>query len=767
MADNLVVVESPAKAKTINKFLGRSYVVKASMGHVRDLPKSKLGVDVEHGFEPHYVTIRERSKVLKDLKAEAKKAKHVFLATDPDREGEAIGWHLAHELKTKGNDIARVRFHEITKQAVQAAIQDPKPIDQDLVNAQQARRVLDRLVGYSLSPLLWKSIRRGLSAGRVQSVAVRLVCEREDEVLAFEPEEYWDLTVELKAAGGKFKAQLASLGGEKAERLQPAQAASLAAEIKGLDYRVASLVKKEQRRFPSAPFTTSTLQQDAARKLRFTAKRTMMVAQQLYEGIELGDEGATGLITYMRTDSVRVAEEAQREARETVTERWGADHLPAKPPFYKTKRQGQDAHEAVRPTAPRRDPGSIARYLSPDQRKLYSLIWRRFIASQMAPALFDAATVEVLAPRPAGDAIFKASGSVLRFAGFLAAWNLDAKKDKEEEPEEAEEGAPMDERGEKELPPLVEGEPLAFLGGGADQHFTQPPARYSDASLVKALEELGIGRPSTYAPTITTILDRTYVERIEGGRLKPTELGSLINKLLVKHFHDILNVQFTALMEEQLDKVEAGTLDWREAVASFYTPFAVELVAAQGAVAETRKEVETVSGVVCDKCGAEMVVKWGRMGKFLACPTYPACKNTKPLEQAADGSLKVGTVVTTDETCPKCGKPMTVKHGRFGTFLACTGYPDCKGTKPLNKGVGVACPKCDKGQVVVKRSKKGRVFFSCDQYPTCDFVSWGKPVARPCPACGAKYLVEKPSKAGMNLACATEGCGHKEAAVPA
>ena len=644
---------------------------------------------------------------------------------------------------------------------------DPKPIDEDLVNAQQARRVLDRLVGYSLSPLLWKSIRRGLSAGRVQSVAVRLVCEREAEVLGFTPEEYWDLTVELKAAGGRFKAQLASLGGEKAERIDAARAAALAAEIKGLAYSVASLVKKEQRRFPSAPFTTSTLQQDAARKLRFTAKRTMMVAQQLYEGIELGAEGATGLITYMRTDSVRVADEAQREARETVTERWGADHLPAKPPFYKTKRQGQDAHEAVRPTSPRRDPESIARFLTPDQRKLYSLIWRRFIASQMAPAIFDAATVEVLAPRPSGDAIFRASGSVLRFAGFLAAWNFDAKKDKEEEPEEAEEGAAKDERGEKELPPLVEGEPLAFLGGGAEQHFTQPPARYSDASLVKALEELGIGRPSTYAPTITTILDRTYVERIEGGRLKPTELGSLINKLLVKHFHDILNVQFTALMEEQLDKVEAGDLDWREAVASFYTPFAVELVAAQGAVAETRKEVETVSGVVCDKCGAEMVVKWGRMGKFLACPTYPACKNTKPLEQAADGTLKVGKVVTTDETCPKCGKPMTVKHGRFGAFLACTGYPECKGTKPLNKGVGVACPKCEKGQVVVKRSKKGRVFFSCDQYPTCDFVSWGKPVAKPCPACGAKYLVEKPTKAGMNLACATEGCGHKEAAVPA
>ena len=770
MAENLVVVESPAKAKTINKFLGRTFTVKASMGHIKDLPKSKLGVDVEAGFEPHYVTIRARSKVLKELKAEAKKAKHVFLATDPDREGEAIGWHLAAELKTAKNDVQRVRFHEITKQAVQGAIKAPMAIDENLVNAQQARRVLDRLVGYSLSPLLWKSIRRGLSAGRVQSVAVRLVCEREDEIEAFKAEEYWDLKVDLKAAAGNFTAQLVSLGAEKVERLSPSQAAAIGSEVADLSYSVASLARKEQHRYAAAPYTTSTLQQDAARKLRFTAKRTMMVAQQLYEGIELGAEGAQGLITYMRTDSVRVADEAQAEAREMIAGRFGADHLPAKPPVYKTKRQGQDAHEAVRPTSAMRDPRSVASYLSPDQNKLYSLIWRRFIASQMAPAVLDATTVEVLAPRPkpspgcpAGDAMFRANGAVLRFAGFLAAWRDSAPKKEEDVEEEAEEGVPKeDSRGENELPRLDEGEALGFLKGAPEQHFTQPPARFSDASLVKTLEEQGIGRPSTYAPIITTILDRLYVERIEGGRLKPTELGRLINKVLVKHFQGVLNVHFTALMEEQLDRVEEGVLPWREAVASFYAPFVVELEAAKAGIVDMRKELETVTGVVCEKCGGSMVVKWGRMGKFMACPNYPACKNTKPLEQAADGTLRVAEPMKVDEACPKCGKPMIVKQGRFGRFLACSGYPECKSTKPLNQTVGLACPKCGEGHVVVKRSKKGRNFFGCDRYPACDFVSWGKPVDRPCPACGAKYLVEKVTRAGVLLQCATQGCGHRE-----
>ncbi len=770
MADNLLVVESPAKAKTINKFLGRSFVVKASMGHIKDLPKSRLGVDVEHGFEPHYTTIRARAKVLKELKAEAKKAKKVFLATDPDREGEAIGWHLAAELKTKKNEVHRVRFHEITKQAVKSAIEDPRPIDDNLVNAQQARRVLDRLVGYSLSPLLWKAIRRGLSAGRVQSVAVRLVCEREDEIEAFKPEEYWDLKVDLQAAGGRFTAQLASLGGEKTERLSPAQAAALGHEVPGLAYSVGSLSRKEQRRFASAPFTTSTLQQEAARKLRFTAKRTMMVAQQLYEGIEIGPEGAQGLITYMRTDSVRIADEARWEAKDLITKKWGPAYVPEKPNFYKTKRQGQDAHEAIRPTSVFREPQAIAQYLTPEQLKLYSLIWRRLVASQMAPAVFDATSAEILAPRPqaapgapAGDAVFKANGAVLRFPGFLAAWNIEGAKKEKDEEEEPEDGAgPKDERGERELPDLQEGESLRYLAGLPEQHFTQPPARFSDASLVKALEELGIGRPSTYAPTISTILDRQYVDRIEGGRLKPSELGRLINGLLVKHFHGVLSTHFTAQMEESLDKVEEGGLDWREAVKGFYGPFLVELEAAKGSIGDLRKELEVVSGVICEKCGAEMVVKWGRLGKFLACPTYPECKNTKPLEATPDGSLKVAEPIKVEEACGKCGKPMIVKQGRFGRFIACSGYPDCKNTKALNTTVGIHCPKCAEGQVVVKRSKKGRSFFGCDKYPACDFVSWGKPVDKPCPACGAKYLVEKLSKSGGSLACAAEGCGHKE-----
>jgi len=772
MADNLVVVESPAKAKTINKFLGRSYVVKASMGHVKDLPKSRLGVDVDANFEPHYITIRARAKVLKELKAEAKKAKHVFLATDPDREGEAIGWHLAGELKTAKNDVQRVRFHEITKTAVRFAIEAPTPIDENLVNAQQARRVLDRLVGYSLSPLLWKSVRRGLSAGRVQSVAVRLVCEREDEIEAFKPEEYWDLKVDLKAAAGTFSAQLAALGGEKAERLGPEDAAALGREVAGLSYSVAAVTRKEQRRFAAAPFTTSTLQQEAAKKLRFTAKRTMMVAQQLYEGVDLGDEGAQGLITYMRTDSVRVAPEALAEARAVIAERFGADYLPAKPNFYKTKRQGQDAHEAVRPAAVSRQPAAVAAHLSPDQNKLYGLIWRRFVASQMAPAVFDATAVEVLAPRPspgagapAGDALFRANGAVQRFAGFLAAWQ-DLSVKKADLDEDHEEGSGKDGRGERELPPLTEGEPLAFLGGEPEQHFTQPPPRFSDASLVKTLEEQGIGRPSTYAPIISTILDRLYVERIEGARLKPTELGRLVNKVLVKHFQDVLNVHFTAQMEEQLDRVEEGLLPWREAVAGFYRPFVVELEAAKAAIGELRKEVETVEGVVCDKCGAAMVVKWGRMGKFMACPNYPACKSTKPLEQAPDGTLRVAAQAeATGEVCPKCGRPMAVKQGRFGAFLACTGYPECKSTKPLHQSGGITCPKCGEGHVAARRSKKGRQFFGCDRYPACDFVAWDKPVDRPCPACGAKYLLEKVGRAGTTWRCATEACGHREEAV--
>ncbi len=753
MAENLVVVESPAKAKTINKFLGKNFLVKASMGHIKDLPKSKLGVDPDKDFLPHYITIRSRAKLLKELKGLAKKAKHVYLATDPDREGEAIGWHLASELKSKGNEIHRILFHEITKKAIQGALKDPRDVDMNLVNAQQARRILDRLVGYSLSPLLWKNVRRGLSAGRVQSVAVRLVVEREEEIAAFKPEEYWELTIDLGAKNGNFTAELFSVDGKKVEHLDAPQAQGMALKLPAATYSVGSLAKKEQRRNPQAPFTTSTLQQESARRLHFSAKKTMLVAQQLYEGLELGSEGAVGLITYMRTDSVRVAEEAQVEAKELILKRWGKDYLPAAPPVYKTKKQGQDAHEAVRPTSALREPASIASYLSPDQLKLYRLIWMRFAASQMNPAVFDQTAVDVACSEQ--NSIFRANGSVMKFPGFLAAWAAeDTAADEEEKAAEEK---------ERQLPLLEQGEPLKFLKADPSQHFTQPPPRYNDATLVKTLEELEIGRPSTYAPILSTIQDRGYVERIEGGRYKPTELGVLITGLLVKHFKDVLNVKFTAGLEEQLDKVEEGSLVWQRAVSSFYDPFLEALKLAGTDMQNVKKELEVATDVACSTCGAKMVVKWGRHGKFLACPNYPTCKNTKPIEEGPDGKIKEKVEEELKEDCEKCGKPLIYKQGRFGRFIACSGYPECRNTRAIKQTIGMNCPKCVEGEVVSKRSRKGRSFYGCSRYPKCDFVTWGKPVNKPCPKCSAKFLTEKFSKRdGLSLICVTEDCGYKE-----
>jgi DNA topoisomerase-1 len=767
MAENLVVVESPAKAKTINKFLGKNFLVKASMGHIKDLPKSKLGVDLEKNFEPHYITIRTRSKLLKELKSLAKKAKHVYLATDPDREGEAIGWHLAAELKAKSNVVHRILFHEITKKAVQGALKEPRDLDMNLVNAQQARRILDRLVGYSLSPLLWKNVRRGLSAGRVQSVAVRLVVEREEEIAAFKPEEYWELSIELGASGGTFSAELASIDGQKLETLDQATAQRLAAQLPQGAYKVASLAKKEQRRNPQAPFTTSTLQQESARKLHFSAKKTMLVAQQLYEGLELGSEGAVGLITYMRTDSVRVAEEAQVEAKQLILDRFGKDYAPANFNFYKTKKQGQDAHEAVRPTSSLRDPKSIAAFLSPEQLKLYRLIWTRFVASQMTPAVFDQTSVEVdatLDSKP-GAAAFRANGSIMKFPGYLAAWNSEetAAPAASAAADNDDDKAEKDKDKERQLPPLSEGEALAYVSSLPSQHFTQPPPRFNDATLVKMLEELEIGRPSTYAPILSTIQDRGYVERMEGGRYKPTELGVLITQLLVKHFQDVLNVKFTAGLERELDRVEEGDIEWQKAVASFFDPFQKSLGQASEQMRNVKKELEVATEVKCSNCGTQMVVKWGRHGKFLACPNYPTCRNTKPMEEGPDGRITEKVEEELKETCEKCGKPMIYKQGRFGRFIACSGYPDCKNTRAIKQTIGVKCPKCNEGDVVMKRSRKGRSFYGCSAYPKCDFVSWGKPVLKPCPKCQAKFLTEKYSKKdGMSLVCITEDCGYKE-----
>ncbi len=756
MAKHLVIVESPAKAKTINKFLGKNYLVKASMGHVRDLPKSKLGVDVEDHFKPHYITIRSRSKILKELKRMANTAQHIYLAADPDREGEAISWHLSKELQTAKNQVHRVMFNEITKKTVLEAIQKPLEINQNMVNAQQARRILDRLVGYSISPLLWKKVRKGLSAGRVQSVTVRLVVNREREIEAFLPKEYWKIDVLLET---EDKASLLShvthVGEQKIDIDNGTDAQAVVETLNTAAYRVSHIEKKEQRRKPPAPFITSKLQQEAASKLHFTAKKTMMVAQQLYEGLEIGQDGPVGLITYMRTDSMRVNEEAQTQARAYISEHYGADFVPEKPPVYKSKKQIQDAHEAIRPSTPSADytPDSLKQYLSHDQYRLYKLIWQRFLASQMTPAVFDATTVDI----EAGHVRLRTTGSILKFKGFTTVYMETAAEGQEE----------AQDNQDSHLPDLQQGQALFLLEIKPEQKFTQPPPRYNDASLVKALEENNIGRPSTYAPIISTILDRDYVERRE-GRFFPTELGMIINDLLVEHFPDILDVEFTAAMENNLDSIEEGQAQWDQVLAQFYQSFKLELDKAQEEMKNIKSKVEVELEQRCEKCGSPLTVKWGRHGKFIACTNYPACKNTKPMAVDDQGKIVVKEEETVEETCEKCGSPLVAKYGRFGRFLACSRYPECKFTKAINQEIGVACPKPDcGGQIIERRSKKGRLFYGCSHYPKCDFVSWDRPVPQACPVCGQAYVVEKYSKkTGKTIQCPAEGCDYKVALNP-
>jgi DNA topoisomerase I len=821
MAKSLVIVESPAKAKTINKFLGRNYVVRASMGHVRDLPKSKLGVDVEHGFVPDYVVIPKKKKVLSDLKMEAKKADAIFLAPDPDREGEAISFHLAEELGTKHGRIQRVLFNEITKRAVEEAIKHPREIDQDKVDAQQARRVLDRLVGYQISPLLWEKVRRGLSAGRVQSVALRIVCEREREIQAFEAEEYWSVHAELSGnEPPSFIAKLTKIDGVTAELKDEVSAKSAVAELENLPFTIKKVTAKERRRRPVPPFITSKLQQEGARKLGFTAKRTMMVAQRLYEGIELGQEGPVGLISYMRTDSTRIADEAIEEVRKYIGERYGQEMLPEKPNIYKSKKGAQDAHEAIRPTSVFRDPDSVARYLDRDELKLYRLIWTRFVASQMPPAVFD----ETIAEIEAGRYLLRARGSVLKFNGFLAIYEEGRDEEvskKEAEVESAtnnaaagnnEEASEEREETSGKLPPLTEGEILALLGVRPEQHFTQPPPRFTEASLVKELEEKGIGRPSTYASILSVLVDRQYVHKIE-RKFVPTELGFLVTDLLMGSFADIMDVEYTARMEEALDQIEEGRANYLTTIEGFYQKFSKDLVEARENMTNV-KAMEIPTEEVCDKCGKPMVIKWGRFGHFLACSGYPECRNTREIQNYQDKE-SADPDVFQDETCEKCGRPMVLKKGRYGQFLACSGYPDCKNTRRILRGedgtletrrdqlleekcpkcgnqlvikhgrygeftacsnypdckyikqkeVGVSCPKenCP-GQVVERRSRRGKLFFGCSEYPNCDFTSWYRPVAEPCPECGYPILFEKSTKRdGTFIACTEEGCGYRRA----
>ncbi|MDP9053135.1 MAG: type I DNA topoisomerase [Acidobacteriota bacterium] len=805
MAKALVIVESPAKAKTINKYLGKQFIVKASLGHVKDLPKKDLAVDVENGFSPKYEVIEGKKKLMQELREAAKGVESVYLAADPDREGEAICWHLQEELKGKrsakskspdGPKFYRVMFNEITKKSIDKAFEKPGQVNINLVDAQQARRVLDRLVGYKISPLLWDKVRRGLSAGRVQTVAVRVIVEREREVRAFVKQEYWTLDANLGAKKPPaFDARLFRRGEEAPTIPDQATADALVADLEGAKYVVKSVGTKEKRRNPVAPFITSTLQQESSRKLRFSVKRTMMLAQQLYEGVELGSEGSVGLITYMRTDSTRVSEDAVTEVREFISGKFGPEYVPGAPNIYKSKKDAQDAHEAVRPTSAMRTPDEVAKFLAEDQLKLYRLIWMRFIASQMNPAVFDQTTIDLSAAGVGGGSYtFRATGSVMKFDGFLAVYE-EGKDAKDEEDDEL----------KHKLPAVTEGEELKLRALKPEQHFTEPPPRYTEATLVKKLESDGVGRPSTYASILSTIQEREYVTK-EGGKFKPTELGMVVTDLLLESFNDIFDVRYTARMEQDLDSIEDGSLDWREAMGEFYERFMKDLGNAEENMTNI-KRMEKPTEFLCDKCGKPLVIKWGKHGSFLACTGYPECTYTRELTvdlpEIEKGDLgEQGE----EEYCQNCGRPMVLKKGRFGTFFACTGYPDCKTTKqiggaqkkadvPLDekcpqcgnnmvqkygrfgeftacgnypackfvkqKTIGVKCPECSEGEVVERRSKRGKTFFGCNRYPDCAFVAWARPVPEACPDCGNPYLVEKYLKAGAFLQCPASGCKYK------
>ena len=823
MLKSLVIVESPAKAKTIQKYLGKGFTVEASLGHVKDLPKSTLGVDTSNEFETDYVVIPGKEKVLARLKKLAGPMDAIYLAPDPDREGEAIAAHLAFELDTNGHAkkskkkkkeeagavprIQRVTFNEITKRAVQAAFEHPRAIDQNLVDAQQARRVLDRLVGYQVSPLLWDKVRRGLSAGRVQTVALRLIVEREREIKAFEKKEYW--TIDAHLAANKppaFDARFLGKGEEKIEVTNGEDAEKIRVALEPANWLVRSVDKKERRRNAAPPFTTSKLQQDSSRKLRFSVKRTMMIAQRLYEGVELGEEGQVGLITYMRTDSTRVAPEAIQEVREYVGKEYGAAYLPETPNTYKEKKEAQAAHEAIRPTSAMRHPDQVKQYLKEDEFKVYKLIWQRFVASQIMPAVFDQTTVDIDAKAKSGDVYwFRVTGSVLKFDGFLRVYE-ESKEGKDEEDEEL----------KHKLPALEAGQKLTLKELKPEQHFTEPPPRYNEASLVKELEERGIGRPSTYSAILSTIQERQYVQKL-GGKFTPTEIGLVVTDLLVENFRDIFDVAYTAGLEEKLDEIEEGKEKWTDTLADFYKKFTKDLKYAEKHM-ENIKRMEKPTDEKCEKCGAPLVIKWGRHGSFYACSTYdkedentctftkenpinlpdldsadvqettqeeycencgrvmvlkrgrfgqfmactgyPDCKTTRRLDQG-----KKVPDIPLDELCPKCGRTMMIRHGRFGEFTACSGYPECKYVK--QNFIGVKCPECKDGELVEKRARKGNTFYGCGNYPKCKFTSAHKPIPEKCPSCGSEYLVEKFLKAGPVIACPNKECDYERAVPPA
>jgi DNA topoisomerase-1 len=800
MAKSLVVVESPAKAKTINKYLGRDYKVIASMGHIRDLPKSKLGVDVDNDFAEQYESIVSRKKVIKELKDAARDATDIYVATDPDREGEAIGWHLIQELGGKKRKIHRLTFNEITKKAILDALKHPRAIDEKMVDAQRARRVLDRLVGYKISPILWDKVRRGLSAGRVQSVALKLVCDRERAIEAFVPEEYWNLFARLAGPQPpEFEAKLLKKNGDNIRVVNEEQSKTILADLEGASWIVSSVATKERKRHAPPPFITSKLQQTA----RFPVKKTMLLAQQLYEGVELaglGVDGAIGLITYMRTDSVRVGDDALAAVRDHIKAAFGTDYLPEKANYFKTKADAQDAHEAIRPTSMQYDPETVRPYLTGDQYSLYRLIWNRFVASQMTPATFDETIVDVTAR----DCMFRVKGTVPKFAGWMATYGLTPG----EQPEPTEKTDGDDDAVSGMLPPLSEGDRLELKALRPEQKFTQPPPRFTEATLVRELEENGIGRPSTYASIIGVLQYRDYVNKLE-GRFKPSALGLIISDLLTKSFNDIIDVEYTRNLEEDLDKIEQGKTGYVKTLEEFYRKFKKDLARAGKEMQNLKEGIKTDE--LCDRCGSPMLIKVGKFGPFIACSAYPECTNTRELEKNEPES---STGEEEIEPCENCGKPMVVKRGRFGQFLACSGYPECKTTRKLvatkqgglraakpdqildepcprcganlvikqgrfgeftactkypeckyvkHKTTGVKCPKdADKGgEVVERKSKRGKIFFGCSNYPDCDFVLWNRPVDETCPKCGASFLLEKTTKKhGRQILCNNEDCDY-------
>ncbi len=764
----LVVVESPAKAKTIRKYLGRGFKVKASVGHVKDLPPRKLGVDVDDAFTPEYETIKGKGKVLSEIRTAAAEVERILLAPDPDREGEAIAWHIADEVRPFNDNIERVLFNEITKKGVASGLAAPRELDRAKFESQQARRILDRLVGYEISPLLWKTVRRGLSAGRVQSVAVRLIVEREREIEAFDPEEYWTITATEATAGNQeFDAKLVKIDGKKAKVENGEQAAEIVSTLEQTPHVVTDVQRKKRPRRPPAPFITSKLQQDAARKFRFGAKRTMGLAQRLYEGVDLGgEEGVIGLITYMRTDSTRLSDDAVADARTFVGQRYGEEYLPKEPRKFAKKKRAQDGHEAIRPTHVELEPEQVRERLLAqfkpgaktskglnhheveDLVKLYGVIWRRFVACQMAAAVYDQTVIDILI---AERYLLRATGQVLAFPGYTAVYEEAREESANNNNGNGKQSWRTDKELKKPIPAGVEADdPLNCKAVLPEQKFTQPPARFSEATLVKELEERGIGRPSTYANIISTIQTRRYTEK-EEGRFQPTELGTLVNDLLVTSFPDVLNVTFTAQMEDHLDKIEDGGADWITMLKDFYGDFHAEV---EKAKTEMKRPADEETGISCELCGEEMVIKWGRNGKFLACTGFPDCRNTKEFKKDEDGKIVVVEAEPTKEICENCGKPMMLRSGRFGEFLACSGYPECKTTKPIS--LGVKCPKPDcGGDVVQKRTRRGKTFYGCSNYAKtkCDFVSWDLPVAETCPDCKHPILVRKVSRGNARLIC--------------